>query len=46
MREMFVLLCRSFWRDEDGASPLEIGAALLAAIAGGIWFIVLVDTMI
>jgi len=46
MRKAWSQMFRSFMTEEDGASRLEIGAAVLAALAVGIWFIVLVDTLI
>jgi hypothetical protein len=46
MRNQFVCLCRSFWADDAGSSPIGVGATLLAALACGIWFIVLIDSII
>lgn len=46
MRMQWRRMLRSFVTDEGGATRLEIGAAVLAALAAGIWFIVIVDSMI
>lgn len=36
----------AFLRDRDGAAPIEIGAAVLAALAAAVGFVVMLDAMV